>query len=602
MAEERSESQNLQPRGDEQSKTEGRGFRYIAAIDGLRAIAVIAVMLYHLGFSWIPGGFLGVDLFFVISGYVITRLLLDSIQRSGGLDLRYFYFARIRRLLPPLVFMLFSTALFVGMWAPDTIKRFLTDAPFSLTGMMNWWLVFKKQDYFEAVGRPPLLQHTWSLAVEAQFYLVWPLILLFVLTFFGKKRIPGAALAIAFISGIALFVVSMQIDDAASASISHVYFGTDTHSIGLFLGAALAVSWIPQNLTTNIAPQARNFIDGFGFVGLLGMLGFFLFMDAANPTLYRIAFPAAGIFGCLMLTSIVHPASRFAPILRNRVLLWIGERSYSIYLWHWVVFQVTRPDRDLAGAQWAMYSVRILIVFALADISYKLVEVPFRNGTVQGWFRGMKYRTPRVRKRQQIAVGLGCAILVAATSLVSAHAISVNAENQRRLKFMLENPVIDSTVQQQKDGLWVAGDSVILGIKFELQSRYKISVFNARVGRQAPELLDELVRDKQAAGDDRVVINLGNNNKLVESQVAAILEELKDQPLVIIVNTAVPRPWRDHNNELIATQAARYPNMQVVDWQGISTGRPEYFAPDGIHLAPLGATVYVDAILNKLNE
>ena len=580
---------------------EKQGIRYIAAIDGLRAIAVIAVMLYHLGLSWIPGGFLGVDLFFVISGYVITRLLLDSIQRSGGLDLRYFYFARARRLLPPLIFMLFTTALFVGVWAPDTIKRFLTDAPFSLVGAMNWWLVFKKQDYFEAIGRPPLLQHTWSLGVEAQFYLVWPLILLFVLRFFGKKRIPSAALTIAFFSGIALFLVSLQIDDAASSKISHVYFGTDTHSIGLFLGAALAVSWIPQNLTTEIAPRARDFIDGFGFIGLVGMVGAFLYVNEANPTLYRIAFPAAGIFGCLMLTSIVHPASRFAPILRNRVLLWIGERSYSMYLWHWVVFQVTRPDRDLAGKAWAMYSLRVLIVFALADISYRAIELPFRRGTVQGWFRGMKYRTPQVRKRQQLSVAAGALVTIIATTLVSAHAISVNAENQRQLKYMLEHPVTTTSVVEQKDGLWVAGDSVILGIKYELQSRYRISVFNARVGRQAPELLNELVRDKSLAGSDRTVINLGNNNRLQSTQVAALFDVLKDQLLVIVVNTAVPRPWRDSNNELISQEAARYPNITVVDWNSISTGHPEYFAPDGIHLSPLGATVYVDAILNKLS-
>ena len=210
-----------------------RGIQHIPAIDGLRAIAVTAVIFYHLGFQWIPGGFLGVDLFFVISGYVITRLLLDSIARSGGLDLRGFYKARARRLLPPLVFMIVVTAFYISIWAQDSVKRFLTDTPFSLSGLMNWWLVVKEQDYFEAIGRPPLLQHTWSLAVETQFYLVWPVLLLIILKRFGKKVIPVAALAIALISGTALFLVSLQLD--ASSSVSHVYFGKDTHSIGLFL-------------------------------------------------------------------------------------------------------------------------------------------------------------------------------------------------------------------------------------------------------------------------------------------------------------------------------------------------------------------------------
>ena len=160
-----------------------RGIRYIPAIDGLRGVAVVAVMLYHLGFSWIPGGFLGVDLFFVISGYVITRLLLDSIARSGGLDLRAFYKARVRRLFPPLIFMILATSIYIGIWAPDTVRRFVSDAPFSLFGAMNWWLVFRHTDYFDSIARPPLLQHTWSLGVEAQFYLIWPLILLVVLRY-----------------------------------------------------------------------------------------------------------------------------------------------------------------------------------------------------------------------------------------------------------------------------------------------------------------------------------------------------------------------------------------------------------------------------------
>jgi len=152
--------------------------RYIAPIDGLRAIAVFAVMLYHAGINWIPGGFLGVDLFFVISGYVITRLILDSIQSSSALDLREFYFARIRRLFPNLLLLIASTSVIVAVWAPDAAKRFFSDIPYVLTGSNNWRLVAIHQDYFATIGRPPLLQHTWSLAVELQFYLIWPIILL----------------------------------------------------------------------------------------------------------------------------------------------------------------------------------------------------------------------------------------------------------------------------------------------------------------------------------------------------------------------------------------------------------------------------------------
>ena len=578
-----------------------RGIRYIPAIDGLRAVAVIAVMLYHLGVSWIPGGFLGVDLFFVISGYVITRLLLDSIQRSGGLDLRAFYKSRLRRLLPPLVFMIVTTTLFIGVWAPDTIKRLLTDTPFALTGIMNWRLVFEQQDYFESIGRPPLLQHTWSLAVEAQFYLVWPLILLLVLRQLGRKVIPVAALTIAIGSGIALLLVSLRIDSNSSQSVSHVYFGTDTHSIGLFLGAALAVNWIPQNLKLDIAKRAQDVIDAIGVFGFLGILACFLFIDESNPTLYKIAFPLAGIFGCAIIMSIVHPASRFAPLLQGKAILWIGERSYAIYLWHWIVFQVTRPSVDLAGASWALYALRVLIVFALADISLRWVELPFRNGYIESWFRGMKYRTKKVRVRQKTTVALSIFSILLATSLVSANAIAISDRNLAKLKLEITSGAeVQSQIANPADGLWVVGDSVILGIRHELSGRRDVGLINAHVGRQAPELIEVLNKDKSRMAGAPIIVNMGNNNRLAESEVVSIFEAIKDQPQIIVVNTAVPRGWKDENNSLIAQVAANYQNVRIVDWNKISEGRPEYFAPDGVHLVPTGIAVYVDAILTEL--
>jgi len=578
-----------------------RGIRYIPAIDGLRAVAVIAVILYHLGFDWIPGGFLGVDLFFVISGYVITRLILDSIQRSGGLDLRAFYMARLRRLLPPLVFMIITTTVVVGLWAPDTMRRFLTDTPFALFGGMNWWLVFRHVDYFEAIGRPPLLQHTWSLGVEAQFYLVWPLILLLVLRYFGKNKIPGAALIIAAFSGIALLVVSYQLDAANASQVSHVYFGTDTHSIGLFLGAALAVRWIPQNLQETVTRKAQDFIDGIGIIGFLGILSAFLFIDENDPTLYKLAFPLAGVCGCAILTSIVHPASRFAPILSSKVFVWIGERSYAIYLWHWVVFQVTRPEFDLEGSDWALYALRVLIVFALADISLRLVELPVRTGLIDYWFKGMKYRTKRVQLRQKAAVVVLVLSIAGVTTSIATMAIAEGDRQLAQIKEQLQpNVELPTNSAPVKDGqLWVTGDSVILGIRFELDSRQKIGLMNARVGRQAAELLDVIVNDKENMPNSTVVLNLGNNNKLTEMQVDSIFRELKDQPRVVVVNTAVPRTWRDENNALIAKYAAMY-GAAVVDWASISNGRADFFAPDGVHLVPAGVRAYVDAITAKL--
>ena len=574
--------------------------RHISSIDGLRAIAVTAVVLYHLGISWIPGGFLGVDLFFVISGYVITRLILDSINQSSALDLRAFYAARIRRIYPGFLFMVISTIIFIGVWAPEAIKRFLSDLPYALSGTINWALVARNQDYFETIGRPPLLQHTWSLAVELQFYLIWPIILLTVLKYFGKKNIARIALIIAIISGTALFLVSLQLDQSNSAKVSHIYFGTDTHSLGLFLGSALAVSWIPQNLSANITRRAQDVIDGIGVVGLLGLISIFLFIDESNASLYQIAFPLAGIFGCLVIISLVHPASRFAPIISTAPFRWVGQRSYGIYIWHWVIFQVTRPSVDLSGETWALYLARVLLVLALADISLRWVEIPFRQGQVQTWFRGMKYRSSKERVRQQVTVLVSIIAVLAVTSSISVSAI--NRSNQI-------SQVINEELTEQEDspvdlgsttGLWVTGDSVILGIRSKLENKEHISLVNARVGRQAPELLAVMRVDQSSVPSSPVIFNLGNNNALSEQTVIEIFEVIKNQPQIIVVNTAVPRPWRDANNEIISKVASKYANVKLVDWDRISKDRPELFAPDGVHLSPMGSDVYVDLVLSVL--
>ena len=576
--------------------------RYIAPIDGLRAIAVTAVILYHLGINWIPGGFLGVDLFFVISGYVITRLLLDSIMSKGALDLREFYWARMRRLVPALLFMLAGTTFVIAAWKPDAIHRFLSDLPYVLTGSENWHLVGVHQDYFQAIGRPPLLQHIWSLGVEIQFYALWPLILLAILRYFGKKRVAQISLAIAFISGLALFIYSIQVDSTQTNNISHIYFGTDTHSLGLFLGAALAVSWIPKNLNKNISQRAQDFVDGIGVFGLLGLLCTFFFIEESNPALYRLAFPLAALFGCAIITSLVHPASRFAPLLSARPIVWIGQRSYGIYLWHWVIFQVTRPNVDLAGASWAINCARILIVIALADISLRWVEIPIRRGTLANWFRGMKYRTKVTQRNQKIWVALVLFGFVASTGGAAWAALNQDKPNAApsttSLSPTLSNKSVTSTT---KPGLWVTGDSIILGIRDKLQSHFPIELINARVGRQIGELIQVVTTDRPGLEQSKVIFDIGNNNHLTESDVRTLFELLKNQPEMIVVDSAVPRVWRDDNNRIIRLVLADYPQARLIDWATISQGHPEYFAPDGVHLSDVGGDVYVSAILEALN-
>jgi len=578
--------------------------KYIAPIDGLRAIAVSAVLLYHLGVNWIPGGFLGVDLFFVISGYVITRLILDSIYRSSALDLRDFFFARVRRLYPALLFMIVMTTFITALFAPESIRRFLGDIPYVLSGSNNWHLVAQHRNYFDTIGRAPLLQHTWSLGVEFQFYLIWPLILIFALKYFGKRNLAKVALFIAAVSGTALFIFSLTVDAASTSNkISHIYFGTDTHSIGLFLGAALAVSWVPQNLSSVISQRAQDFVDGIGVLGLIGLLTAFLFIDETNPTLYRIAFPLVGLLGCAIITSLVHPASRFAPLMSAKWLLWIGERSYGIYLWHWVIFQVTRPSVDLAGATWAINVARILIVLALADISLRWIEIPIRRGQFGNWLRGLKYRTPHVRRRARATIAFTAVVILLATSGATWAALyradlGVNAVTEKVTTEISHR--IPAT--PGLPGLWVTGDSVILGIHEKLATHFPIALINARVGRQIDELISVVKEDQAQVPLSTVILDLGNNNHLTAESVHALLDLLKSQPKVILVNTAVPRPWAADNDAIILKAAGGYPNVELVDWAKISEGHPEFFAPDGVHLVDAGSDVYVAAILDHLSK
>jgi peptidoglycan/LPS O-acetylase OafA/YrhL len=571
---------------------------HIPAIDGLRALAVIAVVLYHLGIAWIPGGFLGVDLFFVISGYVITRLILDSIESANGLDLKEFYAARVRRLFPGLVVLLIVTSVAIALFAPDAIRRFINDVPFVLSGTNNWHLVALHQDYFQAIGRPPLLQHTWSLAVEFQFYLVWPIILLFIWRRFGKRVVRRAALAIATFSGTALFLFSLQADNATAGRISHIYFGTDTHSLGLFLGSALAVSWIPRNLTPNISQRAQDFIDGIGVFGFIGLLCIFLFIDETNATLYQLAFPLAGLFGCATIISIVHPASRFSPILSSKSFIWIGQRSYGIYLWHWVVFQVTRPGADLTGNLLALNVARVLVVLALADISLRAIEIPIRRGSVQNWFRGMKYRTKVMQKRQRIFVSAVTASLV----LISGSSVALAWQRDQSIIVEVKPELVlpDTITTIDNTGLWVTGDSVILGIRNKLGMQKEIALINARVGRQIEELIQVVEEDKPKVGSSSVVLNVGNNNAVSREDMVKLMELLKDQPKVVVVNTSVPRTWRDGNNKIISEVVSGYPNAVLVNWAEIAENHPEFFAPDGVHLIEAGSDVYVASILEAL--
>lgn len=348
---------------------------YLPALDGLRALAVLAVLFYHADVLWLPGGFLGVEIFFVISGYLITSLLLAEYRANQSINLKQFWQRRARRLLPALFAMILAVLVYAVIFLPEEVASLRADVLAAFVYVTNWYLIVAEQSYFEVMGRPSLLRHLWSLAVEEQFYLLWPLIFAFLLT-----RLKSRAAMLVLMAGALISALWMGIQFYPDTDPSRIYYGTDTRAAGLLLGAALAFVALPREIKSN----ARKWLlDGVGVLALGALIVACLALSEFDPFLYQGGMLVVGALTALVIAAAAAPQSPwFASLLGFGVLRWIGLRSYSLYLWHWPIFMVTRPQLDtpLEGAP--LLVLRFALTFALAEISYRVVELPIRNGAL----------------------------------------------------------------------------------------------------------------------------------------------------------------------------------------------------------------------------
>jgi peptidoglycan/LPS O-acetylase OafA/YrhL len=432
-------------------KSSGRSARlpYSPALDGLRALAVIAVLIYHAGLHWLPGGFLGVEIFFTISGYLITSLLLSEWRESNHINLGQFWLRRGRRLLPALFLVIICSLVFAVLFLPDEVARLRADALASFAYVTNWYLIFSQQSYFEAVGRPSLLRHLWSLAVEEQFYLIWPLIFVLTMSRFRKRTVlVGVAIA-ALIS-----LVLMAVLYAPGADPSRVYYGTDTRASGILIGVALAFIWTPGT------SQGRR-IDKLPF-DLIGVLAFgalvlcCLFISEFDDFLYRGGFVATAISTAVLIAAVVHPrGKRLAAVLGSSALVWIGLRSYGIYLWHWPVFMLTRPQLDVSFDGPALLAVRLGLTFALAVLSYHLLETPIRTGALGRSWRALQ-QAEGPQRRQLGLRWAGAATVLVVFSIVLGSSV-VRAQPPQTPAYLAELAVIQKEMQAQAVPLPEAG-------------------------------------------------------------------------------------------------------------------------------------------------
>lgn len=616
--------------------------RRIGGLDGLRAIAIGAVLLFHAEFYAARGGYLGVDLFFVISGFLITGLLANEIESTGRLNLGAFYWRRAKRLLPA-SWLMVAAAILIASWiAVDALPRLRGDGLASLFYVTNWELLSVHVSYFESTGRPPLLQHLWSLAIEEQFYLVWALLVPLGIKAIGRRATAIVAVALAIASAAWMALLATKMGYPGQGDPSRLYFGTDTHGFPLFFGAALGLLWRPERLGSAVGPGSRASLWGVGLLGLTGFAYLVATLGEQTPTLYPWGLLLGSAASLALIAAASHPAIAFGRWLDCKPMRWIGQRSYGIYLWHWPIYMLTRPGIDLRDwSQGEAFALRLALSIGIAALSYDLMETPIRNGALdrlwREWRTGKDQPDRGARRRRAALQATAIAIPTAACLLAVGNVIERAPTHETpsldvRQALHMDTPTVASgqaspnataeiaapasalvpvkvDVAPVKPGgpkivyftghdVTAVGDSVLLGSSQLLLASLRGSDVHATVGWQAADVIKELETLKKA-GQIRpvVLLHLGTNGYVYENQLRQMLSLLKDCKRVVLVDTHVPRRWMEANNLLIDKVAPEYANVVVVHWNEVSEGQPDFFVSDGVHLTPIGQRAYIAQIM-----
>jgi peptidoglycan/LPS O-acetylase OafA/YrhL len=621
---------------------------YIPALDGMRALAVLAVIVYHANSSWLGGGFLGVEVFFVISGYLITLILIAERERVGNVQLGNFWLRRARRLLPALWTLLISITVYCALFNRDRLGMLRGDVVGGFFYISNWFQVWTGSSYTSAFAFAPL-RHLWSLAVEEQYYIIWPLIMYLVLRRVRSKNLP--ALGLLFISlatavavGTAFIYHAGPIDTFQNTPgqfitifgrhvlrVDFLYLGTFSRASGLLLGGALATMWRPWALMRGRAAQSAAGLDVVGLLGL-GGLAFtcWRFREVVTGTdsgqhgydlLYRGGFFLVGVCTVFVVMAIAHPRSILGKwIIGQPVLVWIGKRSYGLYLYHWAIFEVYRKHAG-NSLKPGEFIALMAITFVVTEVSYQFIETPVRKGKLSGALQ-------RIDSRKIVAIGIGAvlpvfAVVSMATATVKPDDITANLDaNEGAVTHVpttvstastvasattLPNEtsipaVATTTIRKGAIDVLAVGDSVMLGSAKKLAA-HGITV-DAAKNRQVIEAAQifNYYESVNKLGN-YVVLHLGTNGTTKAATLDEVLKPLSGVAHVIVLTTHVPtKAYEKINNELINALPARYPNVQILDWYTLSKGHPEWFSGDQVHPNAVGQDAYVAAILQALGR
>jgi len=617
-----------------------RGERYMPGLDGLRAIAVLGVILFHLGFGWAEGGLLGVGVFFTLSGYLITDILLTQFA-GGRRRLRSFWAARARRLLPGLFLMLIVVMAWVTTIGPHQPSDFRDAAGSAIGYFNNWWLIFHHVSYFERFAPPSPLNHLWSLSVEEQFYIFWPFLLLLGVRFVPelknttgvRPRLAGVTLFLALCSGILMAILY-----SPSLDPSRVYYGTDTRALELLFGAALAMVWPSHRLRANIAPRARWIIDGAGLAGLLVIGLMFWTVGEFTPFLYRGGFALLAIGSALAVAALAHPASRLGPIVGCRPMRWIGQRSYGIYLWTLPIVVLTSPQ-GAHGPSVLRGALQVAAIMGIAELSWRYVENPIRHGALERlwrqWRVGSWRRAPLPRHGWAL-IGAGSLVLAVAIAGVAGVGVSNEPKAIATVAKTVQAKVRRAPLATSCKAVVHIGDSTSEGLvstEYLPDPSQLISAQYARVGATTQHLEVAGARSiyenfegeanaqevaeawKNEGFEGCWVIAMGTNEAAnvaagstfgYDDRIASMMSTIGGEPTlwVNVKSLVVSGPYAEANmkswDTALLDACDSYPNMRIYDWAADVKDR--WFIPDGIHFTSEGYAARGRLIADALLE
>lgn len=608
----------------------GKKRRYITGLDGIRAIAVIMVLAYHLKLALFKSGFLGVTVFFVLSGYLITGILISEVEEEGTIDLKNFWLRRIRRLVPAVMSMavviIFVSAVVNRIIFTKGCKDFLA----SVLGFNNWWQIFNKVSYFEAAGVPSPFTHCWSLAIETQFYLIYPLILLGIYKLVKSREegrakrgllFAGVTLLLALISVILMIVLFDPQQDA-----SRVYYGTDTRAFSLLFGALLAILWEYRMVPRRLSASVNMVLGSVSFVVLLVMT---IAINGSSNFWYRGGQFVGTILTVLVIYTVSGRKTWLSRFLSNPVLKWIGDRSYSIYLWHYpIILLISKGIK----ASWWITLIEIVLSVVLAELSYRFIETPIRHGIIGEYLNILRSRPKsRHEKKRQVQVARRSLKVMAGTFVLTVSLIlcmvfvpkenALDTLQKRETKAKETGKMTEEQLAKQKANgsesddtictadltddeileglnLLLIGDSIAVDVTDDFYEMFPNSVSDTKIGRitsLGKQVLDSYIDEKKWEGEGVIFASLSNSP--INGELEAIREKIgKDMPLFLTTVRIPHDTFEEESNSKIKKFVEENDHTYLIDWYAASEGHDEYFDADDTHLLPAGAKAYAKCI------